>query len=235
MVTVCVRRKCLRKMGDKSKDGACRNPTISNYLLSCNANVRSTRDTRTLATSFWPRTLGDRFLSRCAGGTEEDPQWSFCSQLTLCEDTGCTHNLEDESDYDGMVHQSEKGDFCLDWSDFPDYAEVAIANNWGSSCRNLPNGDKARAWCFTGTVSDATPAYCDIGRRCPPEHDEKEPPDDDDDEGETGDSNPAGLSSATSRSSPRRAALMYARSAEEARARLNQQMETMGYSMPDEL
>jgi hypothetical protein len=158
--------------------------------------------------------------------------FSPCTQLTRCQDTGCTHNLEDQSDYNGMVHQSEQGDFCLDWSEFPDYAEVAIANQWGNACRNLPNGDMARAWCFTGKVGDATPAYCDIGRRCPimdrDEGAEDESENDDDLLSAT-------LSSTTSRSEARRAALTYASHAEKARARLMQEMEAMGHSMPDKI
>jgi len=161
--------------------------------------------------------------------------FSPCTQLTLCQDTGCTHNLEDQSDYNGMVHQSEEGDLCLDWLDFPDYAQIAIANQWGNACRNLPNGDMARAWCFTGKIGDAAPAYCDIGRRCPiMDQDQGAEDESEQEEEEDGhDLLSAGLSSTTSRSKARRAALLYVSQAEEAHAKLMQEMEVIRRSMPD--
>jgi hypothetical protein len=146
----------------------------------------------------------------------------------MCEDTGCTHNLKDQSDYEGMVHQSENGDMCLDWIEFPEYASVASTNGWVNWCRNLADGDMARAWCFTGTVDDATKAYCDIGRQCSdvdgPVDNSGKPP------------SSASLSDASaSGSKARGATLMYESQAKEARAQLMMQMRSLGHTMSSDL
>mmetsp|Transcript_59625 Transcript_59625/g.122265 ORF Transcript_59625/g.122265 Transcript_59625/m.122265 type:complete len:2837 (+) Transcript_59625:263-8773(+) len=162
------------------------------------------------------------------GGTNEAPEFSACTQLTLCQDTGCTHDQPDASDYTGMAHHTEEGLLCLQWDQFPDFAALAVAGGWGNACRN-PGGEYPRTWCFT--EADGTKGYCNVGRQCPQEAFDYY--DDDDELAASGMSSAASLSAASSKSgaNARRVSLMYERQARAAHVELLSQMQAMGHSI----
>lgn len=183
-------------------------------------------------------------LSLGAGGTEEAPEFSACTQLKLCQDTGCTYDLEDASDYSGMVHHTVDGHICLNWDQFPEYA--AVVGDSANFCRN-PNGELARAWCFT--AEDGTKGYCNIGRQCPfsvsdndsDEYDKLVSDNDDNEYDTSGDeklesgliSSAASLSASppTYGAKAHGVVLMYERRAHAARVELFSQMKKLGHSM----
>ena len=118
---------------------------------------------RTLETNSYCRSPADAAEPYCrTGGTEENPTFSTCSQLTKCKqiNEGFTHEKLDATDYDGTVSWTITGKACDHWEDDEKYR--AKAKHWENHCRN-PDGEKKTAWCLVRANSDDGWEYCDVG------------------------------------------------------------------------
>jgi hypothetical protein len=118
---------------------------------------------RSLETNSYCRSPGDASEPYCrTGGTEENPTFSTCSQLTKCKqiNEGFTHEKLDATDYDGKVSWTISGKTCDMWESDEKYQ--AKAKHWENHCRN-PDGEKKTAWCLVRANSDDGWEYCDVG------------------------------------------------------------------------